>query len=950
MQHQQQQPPHHARTLEASAAAHTSGGASYDGKIAGLYDLEETLGSGHFAVVKLARHVFTGAKVAVKVVDKTKLDEVSKAHLFQEVRCMKLVQHPNVVRLYEVIDTQTKLYLVLELGDGGDLYDYIMKHDGGLSENLARKYFRQILRAITYCHQLHVVHRDLKPENVVFFEKLGVVKLTDFGFSNKFSPGQKLETFCGSLAYSAPEILLGDSYDAPAVDIWSLGVILYMLVCGQPPFEKANDSETLTMIMDCKYSVPPQVSRSCRKLIASMLVRDPKKRATLEQISADEWVNEMSTANDAMDSLPLISREQLSEEDHAFIIQKMINGNIAPKEEILQALDKNKYNHITATYFLLAEMRLRKRREEQHLKHNPHLASSLQGKKNLMGGRAQVPDKKTGGLVGGSIGGKPMMVPINIVCAPAEPMQNDLKTDKRTRKCSIVREEDEEESSHELSSEGNELKVAITRRESISDGRLNRSVQEKCSNIVSSTASNKTGGGNGGGGCGGDADDNDAVMDTPTKMVVSVDAALAHKLKQIDKDTTMTVVDNAATIAPHDNSAENNAEKSSEMEDTLRGLKELEIGKLKHLPGKNPVLTHRRHSKLNKIRTPSCSSSEASDDDTKSRSNKKKIHKLGGDTPTRFRMHRRDSHDDSSDSQDQGFPTAGGGGGGGGTHGGGHDLITSTNVSNKRESQNHQQNKSDSDSRNKSSHGHHHHKHHKHNKTTTTTATTDKVHNSLVESSKSSSGIIPLNPNQNAVTNIRIRRRIRESQSLDRITEAQEYEMRHQYNYHHHRFSYSENGGGGCGGEQRNSLFNLHTFPETKEDDDDEEDCGGVGVDGVDTISNGENNSDFANQAEQLRNSLNTLKLIGGISGGGGDADKNATDYNHSNSSSLKSSSHTHSSASSSIYKLNSIEEIDLIIKEKSLAKTLQATSSKCFVTIRKIRKLGKYFPVVNFS
>ena len=130
---------------------------------------------------------------------------------------MKLVQHPNVVRLYEVIDTQTKLYLILELGDGGDMYDYIMKHDGGVDEPTASRYFRQIVCAIAYCHQLHVVHRDLKPENVVFFDKTGIVKLTDFGFSNKFIPGRNLETSCGSLAYSAPEILLGDSYDAPAV-------------------------------------------------------------------------------------------------------------------------------------------------------------------------------------------------------------------------------------------------------------------------------------------------------------------------------------------------------------------------------------------------------------------------------------------------------------------------------------------------------------------------------------------------------------------------------------------------------------------------------------------------------------------------------------------------------------------------------------------------------------
>ena len=185
--------------------------------IAGLYDLGETIGEGHYAVVKLAKHVFTGEKVAVKVIDKMKLDQMTRTQMMQEVRLMKLVQHPNVVRLYEVIDTQTKLYLVLELGDGGDMYDYIMKHEGGLGEDIARKYFRQIVTAIQYCHKLHVVHRDLKPENVVFFEKLGMVKLTDFGFSNKFNPGANLMTSCGSLAYSAPEILLGDAYDAPAV-------------------------------------------------------------------------------------------------------------------------------------------------------------------------------------------------------------------------------------------------------------------------------------------------------------------------------------------------------------------------------------------------------------------------------------------------------------------------------------------------------------------------------------------------------------------------------------------------------------------------------------------------------------------------------------------------------------------------------------------------------------
>ncbi|XP_038066835.1 SNF-related serine/threonine-protein kinase-like [Patiria miniata] len=340
--------------MSGAAAAYKSG---YDGKIAGMYDLEETLGRGHFAIVKLARHVFTGQKVAVKVIDKNKLDDVSRAHLFQEVRCMKLVQHPNVVRLYEVIDTQTKLYLILELGDGGDMYDYIMQHENGLSQDLARNYFSQIVSAISYCHKLHVVHRDLKPENVIFFKKQGVVKLTDFGFSNLYMPGEKLETSCGSLAYSAPEILLGDSYDAPAVDVWSLGVLLYMLVCGEPPFNETNDSETLTMIMDCKYYLPDHISEECRNLISSMLQRDPEKRLTLEQIFNSSWLKQ---GGEAKPMEPLITRHDITKSVHDSIVERMISGNVADMATIIKSLESDSYDHITATYFLLAERKLKK--------------------------------------------------------------------------------------------------------------------------------------------------------------------------------------------------------------------------------------------------------------------------------------------------------------------------------------------------------------------------------------------------------------------------------------------------------------------------------------------------------------------------------------------------------------------------------------------------------------
>ncbi|CAB3259964.1 unnamed protein product [Arctia plantaginis] len=431
------------------AVGAAGGGGAYDAKIAGLYDLLDTLGSGHFAVVKLARHVFTGEKVAVKVIDKSKLDDVSKSHLFQEVRCMKLVQHPNVVRLYEVIDTQTKLYLILELGDGGDLYDYIMRHESGLSESLARDYFRQIVRAISYCHRLHVVHRDLKPENVVFFEKLGIVKLTDFGFSNKFCPGQKLETSCGSLAYSAPEILLGDSYDAPAVDVWSLGVILYMLVCGQAPFQEANDSETLTMIMDCKYTIPQHISNSCKRLIGRMLVREPEKRATLSEIATDPWVTAGEGVTIEDFDTPLVAKEQLSEEDRTAIIQRMVNGSIASKECILESLEKNEYNHITATYYLLAERKLRsKRQEATRSARRPEVLSVARG----------------AAVAAPAPAARSLLAPPPLSAAPRTPQD----VPPRSRKCSIVREEEDDE---EATVAGGARHVDA-RRGSRSEGRL----------------------------------------------------------------------------------------------------------------------------------------------------------------------------------------------------------------------------------------------------------------------------------------------------------------------------------------------------------------------------------------------------------------------------------------------------------------------------------------------
>ncbi|ULU09165.1 hypothetical protein L3Y34_013932 [Caenorhabditis briggsae] len=397
-----------------------------DTRIAGLYDLEKTIGQGHFAVVKLAKHVFTGEMVAVKIIDKTKMDEASTSQIMKEVRCMKLVQHANIVRLYEVLDTQTKIFLILELGDY-DLHDFIIKHEKGVCESLAQQYFCQIMTAIDYCHQLHVVHRDLKPENVVFFEKLGMVKLTDFGFSNSYEPGEQLSTSCGSLAYSAPEILLGDSYDAPAVDVWSLGVILYMLVCGRLPFQEANDSETLTKILDCKYSIPDALSDECGDLIRSMLVREPTKRASLEKIVSCAWVQAgdrgLSTA------IPLIVRHHLPSSAHSTIIEQMVAGCIASEDDILRFLENDEYNSVTATYYLLAERVLASYREEQA--------------RELLAKHMEMED--TVGAELSQEGGGASTARSNVKC-------RSRSNSWRARPCSILKEESEEELSSYLRS------------------------------------------------------------------------------------------------------------------------------------------------------------------------------------------------------------------------------------------------------------------------------------------------------------------------------------------------------------------------------------------------------------------------------------------------------------------------------------------------------------------
>ncbi|RZC41479.1 serine/threonine-protein kinase MARK2, partial [Asbolus verrucosus] len=256
----------------------------------GKYKLLKTIGKGNFAKVKLAKHVPTGKEVAIKIIDKTQLNPSSLQKLFREVRIMKMLDHPNIVKLFQVIETEKTLYLVMEYASGGEVFDYLVLH-GRMKEKEARSKFRQIVSAVQYCHQKRIIHRDLKAENLLLDSEMNI-KIADFGFSNEFTPGNKLDTFCGSPPYAAPELFQGKKYDGPEVDVWSLGVILYTLVSGSLPFDGSTLRELRERVLRGKYRIPFYMSTDCENLLKKFLVLNPAKRANLETIMKDKWMNQ----------------------------------------------------------------------------------------------------------------------------------------------------------------------------------------------------------------------------------------------------------------------------------------------------------------------------------------------------------------------------------------------------------------------------------------------------------------------------------------------------------------------------------------------------------------------------------------------------------------------------------------------------------------------------------
>uniref|UniRef100_A0A6N2N9U0 non-specific serine/threonine protein kinase n=1 Tax=Salix viminalis TaxID=40686 RepID=A0A6N2N9U0_SALVM len=293
----------------------------------GKYELGRTLGEGNFGKVKLAKNIETGQPFAVKILEKNRIIELKITdQIKREIATLKLLKHPNVVRLHEVLASKSKIYMVLEYVTGGELFDRIASK-GKLPEADGRKMFQQLIDGVSYCHSKGVFHRDLKPENVLV-DANGNIKISDFGLSalpKHLRDDGLLHTTCGSPNYVAPEILSNRGYDGATSDIWSCGVILYVILTGYMPFDDRNLAVLYQKIFKGDAQVPKWMSPGAKNMIKRILDPNPVTRITTAGIRADEWFKQDYTP------MEFAEEQDACIDDAAFSIQDAPSEDGSPK-------------------------------------------------------------------------------------------------------------------------------------------------------------------------------------------------------------------------------------------------------------------------------------------------------------------------------------------------------------------------------------------------------------------------------------------------------------------------------------------------------------------------------------------------------------------------------------------------------------------------------------------
>jgi 5'-AMP-activated protein kinase catalytic alpha subunit len=299
----------------------------------GRYEIGRTLGEGNFGKVKYARHLATGAHFAVKILDRNKILSLRfDDQIRREIATLKLLKHPNVVRLHEVAASKTKIYMVLEYVNGGELFDKIAIK-GKISEHEGRRLFQQLIDGVSYCHDKGVYHRDLKPENVLV-DRRGNIKISDFGLSalpQHLGNDGLLHTTCGSPNYIAPEVLQNRGYDGSLSDIWSCGVILYVMLVGYLPFDDRNLVVLYQKIFKGDTQIPKWLSPGAQDLLRKILEPNPMKRVNIAGIKEHEWFQK--------DYVPVVSYDD--DED--------VNlDSVLPIKEQIDEVGHEKPTHINA--------------------------------------------------------------------------------------------------------------------------------------------------------------------------------------------------------------------------------------------------------------------------------------------------------------------------------------------------------------------------------------------------------------------------------------------------------------------------------------------------------------------------------------------------------------------------------------------------------------------------